>query len=385
LYIYTNSLIEQNWAAQHSAILPVRNSNKRKQFDNSISRTVKLSRIERIRPFQQPFELNHFDLNRLNESLELISGNQAAIDGACSLLKCFYSVLKINEIYIEILNHLSPIQYFVTKISNITNTTTLKYVRAECGKDDDKDKLLCARTQGSSFKSLMKSLSGNNFNPDGSPILPEFGDINNLTILVRKCIISRTAWGFPSLIELHSDCENDEDFLTAHTTWKDQQRKLNPRTEPSFLMLRVYGQMSIKATQVDRVLISLSRKANSLATFIHVYISRQEKPTFKSVIDLIVLWKISYFVSGGLLPRMITGDLFEIGLCQPPTINHLANKILHAGSEGPRGGLKIAYVQLPTARAEYPQDFRELTLILDNVFNAMKENWSDLWGNVSGH
>ncbi|KAH0610907.1 uncharacterized protein H6S33_011334 [Morchella sextelata] len=144
-FLGTNT--QQNRAAQRSAILPVGNSTKRKQFDNSISRTVKRSRIERIRPFQQPFELNDLDLNRLNESLEPISGNQVAIDGACSILKCFYSVLKINEICIEILNHPSPIQYFVTKTSNITNSTTLKYVRAACGKDVDKDKLLCARTQ----------------------------------------------------------------------------------------------------------------------------------------------------------------------------------------------------------------------------------------------
>lgn len=150
-------------------------------------------------------------------------------------------------------------------------------------------------------------------------------------------------------------------------------------------MLRVYGQMSMQAIQVDRVLTSLSQKANSFATFIHGHTSRQEKPTFKSLMELIVSWKISYFASGGLLPWMVTGDLFEIGLCQPPTIHDLVNKILHAKSEGPRGGLKMAYVQLPTARAEYPEDSRELVPILDSVFNAMKQNWSDLWRDISGN
>ncbi|PVH84099.1 hypothetical protein DL98DRAFT_652137 [Cadophora sp. DSE1049] len=128
------------------------------------------------------------------------------------------------------------------------------------------------------------------------------------------------------------------------------------------LPVPAYGQLQITKAKIPTMLSSLWELSEEISSKLK---SKSSTPTFTALHERLLNKKIPAIPPHGLIAWLLTSDFFEYGLCQPPTIQNLADHMMKSGTSGPKGAIKIVAEE---TNQPAPATLEELAHVLTRVF-----------------
>ncbi|KAH7326989.1 hypothetical protein BKA65DRAFT_554552 [Rhexocercosporidium sp. MPI-PUGE-AT-0058] len=224
------------------------------------------------------------------------------------------------------------------------------YIKSALSSEMLSDKLFPLRHTGSSMQFILQNL----------PVPSHSSQLSAMNIF-QLCIWRTFAFGNSEYLQMTKIKTDDKpDLEKLHSIiqkWGNGPLKLS---------VPAYGQLQIIKAKIPIMLSSFWELSKE------IFASQKPQstpPSFATLHERLLSRKISSIPRHGLIAWLLTSDFFEYGLCQPPTIQDLAEHITSSGTSGPKGAMKI--VAEKTGQPA-PETADELAKVLGNVFGLLQ-------------
>ncbi|KAH7379962.1 hypothetical protein BKA64DRAFT_765619 [Cadophora sp. MPI-SDFR-AT-0126] len=220
------------------------------------------------------------------------------------------------------------------------------YIKSAFSSEMLSDRLFPLRHTGSSMRFILAHL----------PVPDDVSKFTNQKIF-QLCVWRTFAFGNKEHLEeitFEGDKQPDlQKLAPAIQLWGNGGLKLP---------VPAYGQLQITKAKIPNMLSSLWELSYDIAAKIT---SKSVVPTFAALYEQLIGKKIPAIPPHGLIAWLLTSDFSEYGLCEPPTIQDLADHMMKSGTSGPKGAIKIVAEETNQLA---PATSQELVHVLTRVF-----------------